>query len=172
MVSELYSANAGYRASWNKIVIQAGILRAPFFSTTNFDSMNYGAIGSIIGHEIIHAYTEFGSELDKNGYLRDWWQPEDKKKLMKKLQCSVDQYEEYICNTAGKVEDGKFVREENVADNDGIKVSYRQLKWTLKRQKSTYADIATTNMDVETTNMDVETTYMDVETTNMDVETT
>lgn len=45
--------NAFYESDWNKIFLTTGILQPPFFSMHLTSSMNYGAIGSIIGENLI-----------------------------------------------------------------------------------------------------------------------
>ena len=39
--------------------------------------MNYGAIGMVIGHEIIHGFDDQGRKFDAQGNLRDWWTDAD-----------------------------------------------------------------------------------------------
>ena len=41
------------------------------------DAMNYGAIGMVIGHEIIHDFDDQGRKFDARGDLRDWWTRDD-----------------------------------------------------------------------------------------------
>ncbi|XP_063983797.1 neprilysin-1-like isoform X2 [Diachasmimorpha longicaudata] len=49
------TVSAHYRLASNVITITAGQLQTPFFGSTLPDYLNYGAIGSIIGHEFAHA---------------------------------------------------------------------------------------------------------------------
>ena len=44
--------NAWYSPSKNQIVFPAGILQPPFYDAGQPASMNYGAIGMVIGHEV------------------------------------------------------------------------------------------------------------------------
>jgi endothelin-converting enzyme len=44
--------NAYYSSSVNEIVIPAGILQAPFYTSGLPQYLNYGGIGVVIGHEI------------------------------------------------------------------------------------------------------------------------
>ena len=40
-------------------------------------AVNYGAIGAVIGHEIMHGFDDQGRKIDQNGAVRDWWTAED-----------------------------------------------------------------------------------------------
>lgn len=41
----------------------AGILQAPFFDHNNLQSLNYGAVGVVMGHELAHAFDDQGELL-------------------------------------------------------------------------------------------------------------
>ena len=71
------SVNAYYDRVKNCIVIPAGILQAPYYSPNASFETNLGGIGSVIAHEITHAFDNVGSQFDKNGNLNDWWTSED-----------------------------------------------------------------------------------------------
>ena len=71
--------NAYYDPQLNTINFPAGILQPPFFDSTKDDSVNYGAIGMVIGHEIIHGFDDQGRKFDAQGNLRDWWTADDAK---------------------------------------------------------------------------------------------
>ena len=61
----------------NKIVFPAGILQPPFFDAGADAAVNYGAIGAIIGHEIMHGFDDQGRKIDEKGAIRDWWTKAD-----------------------------------------------------------------------------------------------
>ena len=61
----------------NEITFPAGILQPPFFDVDADDAVNYGAIGSVIGHEISHGFDNQGRKSDGDGNLRDWWTAAD-----------------------------------------------------------------------------------------------
>ncbi len=50
--------NAYYTPLKNQIVFPAGILQAPFFSLNRPQSLNYGAMGVVMGHELSHAFDD------------------------------------------------------------------------------------------------------------------
>ncbi|KAH9371458.1 hypothetical protein HPB48_020723 [Haemaphysalis longicornis] len=49
------NTNALYSAYRNSVQMPAPILRDPLFSATAPDALNYGGLGAIVGHEIMHA---------------------------------------------------------------------------------------------------------------------
>jgi len=57
--------------------------------------MNYGGIGFVIGHEITHGFDDQGRQFNKEGNLVDWWDPETKKRYLKKAECIIHQYGNY-----------------------------------------------------------------------------
>ena len=58
--------NAYYDISTNEICFPAGILQYPFFDMEADDAFNYGAIGTIMGHEMTHGFDDEGRQFDKN----------------------------------------------------------------------------------------------------------
>ncbi|KAK3784342.1 hypothetical protein RRG08_017916, partial [Elysia crispata] len=131
---EPYEVNAYYSPPENEVVFPAGILQPPFFSDIFPDSINYGAIGMVIGHEITHGFDDQGSQYDKKGVLRNWWQQEDKAKFKDKRQCLVDQYGAFRVDAVGMNVNGINTQGENVADNGGLKESWRAYKKLVKEK--------------------------------------
>ena len=43
------------------------ILEDNFFNPSSPNYLNYGAIGSIVGHEITHGFDAYNHRLDENG---------------------------------------------------------------------------------------------------------
>lgn len=65
--------------------------------------MNYGAIGSIIGHEINHGFDNVGRTYDMHGNMMDWWAEETNKRFVEKEKCFINQYGNYTVHEVGKV---------------------------------------------------------------------
>jgi len=117
--------NAFYSPNFNSILFPAGILQPPFFGGDFPKSVNYGAIGAVIGHEITHGFDDGGSQFDKEGNLKMWWDDESFEKFDKNRQCIVDQYDAYKVPNTGLNVNGKLTQGENIADNGGVKESYK-----------------------------------------------
>ncbi|KAB0797758.1 hypothetical protein PPYR_08751 [Photinus pyralis] len=116
--------NAYYSMRSNRIILPAAILQGAFFSDDRPWYMNYGGIGFIIAHEIIHGFDNDGRQHDKFGNLEDWWAPSTKAKFLTKSQCIIDQYGNHSVPELGLNLDGFMTQGENIADNGGIKIAY------------------------------------------------
>ena len=54
------AVNAYYTPTKNQIVFPAGILQSPFFNVDYPNSLNFGAMGVVMGHELSHAFDNSG----------------------------------------------------------------------------------------------------------------
>ncbi|CAO1339723.1 unnamed protein product [Diamesa hyperborea] len=122
--------NAFYNSKDNSIQFPAGILQSPNFDKERPDVMNFGAIGSIIGHEITHAFDDL-AEKKQN------WSESNTEDYKNKVQCIVDQYNKYRINredqyvTIDFATDGVATLKENIADCGGVKLAYNAYtKWS------------------------------------------
>jgi putative endopeptidase len=118
------SVNAYYNPSMNEIVFPAGILQPPFFDSEAPESLNYGAIGAVIGHEISHGFDDQGKQFDAHGNIHNWWTAEDKKKFDKAASCIRTQYDSYTVADNVNIQ-GKLVAGEAIADLAGLKLAWR-----------------------------------------------
>ncbi len=122
--------NAYYDASLNEIVFPAGILQAPNFDAGADDAVNYGAIGSVIGHEISHGFDDAGSQYDGAGNLRNWWQPADRERFKARTRRLVAQYNAFE-PVPGYHVNGALTLGENIADNAGLSIAYKAYRLSL-----------------------------------------
>ena len=74
---DILEANAYYDPQENSINIILGLLEAPFYYDGITDEELYGGVGSVIGHEISHAFDTNGAQFDKDGNYVMWWTDED-----------------------------------------------------------------------------------------------
>ncbi|MGI9427098.1 MAG: M13 family metallopeptidase, partial [Bythopirellula sp.] len=118
------TVNAYYNPGSNEIVFPAAILQPPFFDFEADDAINYGSIGSVIGHEISHAFDDQGSKYDGDGNLNNWWTDEDRSAFKKLTNQLVDQYNSYS-PLEGKNVNGELTLGENIADLSGMSIAYK-----------------------------------------------
>ncbi|XP_060595469.1 neprilysin-4-like [Ruditapes philippinarum] len=127
--------NAFYASTKNQIMFPAGILQPPFYSKGYPKSLNYGGIGMVIGHEITHGFDDRGRQYDKNGNLKQWWDDDVIAAFKKQAQCIVDQYSNYTIEEVELQINGIQTQGENIADNGGLKETYRAYKKWKKEHK-------------------------------------
>ena len=133
--------NAYYDPQLNTINFPAGILQPPFFEKTMDDSVNYGAIGMVIGHELTHGFDDQGRKFDAQGNLRDWWTAEDAKQYDERGKCISDEYTQEVPDAgAGVKQNGLLTQGEDTADNGGIHLALFALEADLKKQGKSLDD--------------------------------
>ncbi len=107
----------------NALNFPAAILQPPFFDPLAPAAANYGAIGSVIGHEISHTFDTEGSAFDSKGRVRNWWTPADLahfEAATAKLAAQYDSYKPFPDLSVN----GKQTLPENIADVAGISAAY------------------------------------------------
>jgi putative endopeptidase len=107
----------------NALNFPAAILQPPFFDPLAPAAANYGAIGSIIGHEISHTFDTEGSTFDSKGRVRNWWTPADLAHFEAATAQLAAQYDTYKPFPDLSV-NGKQTLAENIADVAGISAAY------------------------------------------------
>jgi putative endopeptidase len=117
------TVNAYYSPTMNEIVFPAAILQPPFFGLSMDDAVNYGAIGSTIGHEITHGFDDSGAKFDADGNLKRWWTVADEKRFKARARILAEQFDRYEAAPGAKV-NGNLTLGENIADLGGISIAY------------------------------------------------
>jgi endothelin-converting enzyme/putative endopeptidase len=107
----------------NALNFPAAYFQPPFFDPQAPDTVNYGAIGAVIGHEISHTFDTTGSVFDSTGRVRDWWKPADLahfKVATARLAAQYDTYKPF----SDLAVNGKQTLNENIADLAGLTAAY------------------------------------------------
>lgn len=125
------TVNAYCSFGMNDIVFPAAILQHPFFDVSADDAFNYGAIGSVIGHEITHGFDDQGSKFDGKGNRKTWWTAEDSKRFTEKAKRLITEFNGYEVEDGLHV-NGKLTLGENIADLGGISIAYDAYQLRLK----------------------------------------
>ncbi|AKC85627.1 M13 family metallopeptidase [Pseudoxanthomonas suwonensis] len=125
------TVNAYYNATKNEIVFPAAILQPPFFDPEADPALNYGGIGAVIGHEMMHGYDDSGSQFDAKGNLDSWWTADDRQLFDQRADQLVAQFDGYEA-IPGKNVKGRLTLGENIGDLGGLTVAYDALQMALK----------------------------------------
>ncbi len=107
----------------NAMNFPAAILNPPFYYPGGDPVRNYGAIGTVIGHEISHSFDDQGAQFDADGRLANWWTPEDLAHFQAVGEKLVAQYDAYE-PLPGLHVNGKLTLSENIADVAGVAAAY------------------------------------------------
>ncbi|MFV0287744.1 MAG: M13-type metalloendopeptidase, partial [Demequina sp.] len=121
------TVNAYYLPMANEIVFPAAILQPPFFHPEADDAINYGGIGSVIGHEIGHGFDDQGSKYNGRGALEDWWTEDDRTAFMERANALIAQYDGYSpkqLNGSHHV-NGALTVGENIGDLAGVEIALK-----------------------------------------------
>ncbi|KAJ3024355.1 hypothetical protein HKX48_000030 [Thoreauomyces humboldtii] len=139
-----WQLNAFHLTDLVQIQINPGILQRPLFSSKNPRSMNYGSLGMVIGHEVVHGFDNNGRRLDKDGKRTMWWSESSTRAFNREATCYEHQYNGYKVPFANATQgptpyvDGRHTLAENVADNGGLDVAYEA--WVIAESKATGLD--------------------------------
>ncbi|HQR45415.1 MAG TPA: M13 family metallopeptidase [Thermoanaerobaculia bacterium] len=115
--------NAVNLPAMNALNFPAAMLQPPYFDPSRPVVMDYGAIGTIIGHEISHSFDDQGALFDADGRLRNWWTKDDFAHFTASAEALVRQYDAYRPFPDLAV-NGRLTLSENIADVAGLAAAY------------------------------------------------
>jgi putative endopeptidase len=135
------TVNAYYNSVKNEIVFPAAILQPPFFDPDADPAVNYGGIGGVIGHEIIHGFDDQGRKSDGKGFLRDWWTAEDAAKFEAQAAKLGAQYEAYeFPQLPGMHINSRVAMGENIGDLGGLTIALEAYRRSLDGKPAAVID--------------------------------
>ena len=91
---------------------------------------NYGAIGSIIGHEIGHGFDDSGAQFDGDGRLYNWWTESDQAAFKARTARLIEQYNGFEI-LPGVTVNGTLTQGENIGDLAGVSIAYKAYIYSL-----------------------------------------
>jgi predicted metalloendopeptidase len=122
-----YIVNAYYYHEMNEIVVPGGNFLWPFFREEAAIGWNYGAVGSIVAHEIVHAFDGEGRLFDAAGRLEPWWSPADERRYEAEVKKLVRLFDS-APRVGGQKISGAATLDENLADLGGMAIALEALK--------------------------------------------
>ncbi|KAK3694440.1 hypothetical protein B0T22DRAFT_477190 [Podospora appendiculata] len=124
--STVMTVGANFEQLGNNIHIMAGIMELPSFSYDLPSYANFGGMGAVLGHEMVHGFDNTGRNFNPDGALATWWDNSTIKEFESRNECFVKQYSSYtiegphgLANVSGTLTLG-----ENIADAGGLRAAY------------------------------------------------
>ncbi|XP_050412358.1 endothelin-converting enzyme 1 [Patella vulgata] len=152
-----YDIAAEYYNPWSELIVPAGLLQFPIYDHTLPHYVNFGSIGPLISHQLVHAIDELGQQYNLNGtWFGAWWTNETTRRYTTVKQCVIDSYSTATQGPFRLFGDISFtvpldsarLSPEFIAESSGIKVAYHAYKeWTAKNHEEKRIPGVTKNND-------------------------
>lgn len=126
----IYRVNAYYFNETNEIMIPYGTCISPFYSNHASAAWNYGALGTIIGHEMCHGFDEDGKDYNSLGEKKKWWSRGDLMRYSQKAKALISLFHKQT--VYGKHINGTKTLSENIADLGGVAIALEALKMDME----------------------------------------
>lgn len=146
------TVNAFYMPSFNGIYLPIAFMQAPIYDRNASYEENLGSLGTVIGHEITHAFDSSGSQYDEHGNAANWWTEEDFT-AFQRLCADVISYFNGVEAAPGIAMDGALTLGENIADLGAvscmIEIGARRPGFDFKKMFGSFAKLwlSTTTRD-------------------------
>ena len=118
------TVNCFYDPTKNSIYILGAFAQGNIYNSDMSDEELLAKLGSVIGHEISHAFDSSGAQFDKDGNMANWWTEEDQAAFLERNQKMVDYYNA-MHPWEGQDFYGSIMTGEAGADMAGMKVMLR-----------------------------------------------
>ncbi|XP_023298446.2 membrane metallo-endopeptidase-like 1 [Lucilia cuprina] len=121
--------NSFYYNLDNSIYVMAGTLLPPVYNKAWPNSLKFGTLGYLIGHEFTHGFDTVGANYDEAGQANYWWSSKSGKVFKERSKCYVDHYQSYLIPEINRNVNGNLTNDENIADGGGLRealMAYRR----------------------------------------------
>ena len=108
-------------------MIPYGTMISPYFiDSDDKQAWNLGGLGTIIAHEMCHAFDDDGKDYDEDGQRKKWWTRGDSLGYGRKAKEFIGLFNKVkLLDTHV---DGKKTLSENIADNGGMAIALQAWK--------------------------------------------
>lgn len=118
---DILETNAFYDFQDNSINIIPGFFCSATYRSDMSVEELYGTLGTVIGHEISHAFDSTGSRFDANGNVNNWWTDEDLAAFDARSARVAEYFDGIVAFDDGTVIRGQLVQGESIADLGSMK---------------------------------------------------
>ncbi|MBR1558719.1 MAG: M13 family metallopeptidase [Clostridia bacterium] len=118
------TVNCFYSSTANSVFILGAFAQGGIYNSDMSDEEMLAKLGTVIGHEISHAFDSKGAQFDKDGNLANWWTEEDKAAFQAKNQ-KLQDYFSAMHPWEGQDFHAAIMTGETCADMAGVKVALR-----------------------------------------------
>ncbi|XP_061400137.1 neprilysin-4-like [Musca vetustissima] len=120
---EQLSTTPAYIYVENTIKVPVAMLQPNYAWSAAFpNAFNFGVLGALLSHELIHGFDGDGRTYDALGNNRKWWDSNSDRQFKKRSECLIHQYKDFIY--AGQHLSEMPNQDENIADNSGVRLAY------------------------------------------------
>lgn len=118
--------NAFYLPIYHWVFVMDAIMFAPFYELSVPESVNYGALGHVVGHEVTHGFDPALGVFNESGLKGDWWSSTSRKEFDDRIECLRKLYNEVKWAAGSRY--GDTALSENFADCGGMEKVLRAFR--------------------------------------------
>jgi putative endopeptidase len=123
--------NAYYDPTLNEILVPAALLQLPVFSRQFAAPVNFGLLGTVLGHEIVHGFDRSGRWRDATGAAHSGWTEASVAAFDARASC-VEAQANATPVLGTRTVNGAATLDENLADLGGLRLALLALQATLR----------------------------------------
>ncbi len=125
---DILETNAFYEETDNSINIIPGFFCDATYRSDMSIEEKYARLGSVIGHEISHAFDTSGAQYDADGNINNWWTDEDYAAFTERAGKLAAYFDQVVAFDDGTPCHGQMVQGEAIADMAGLKCMLEMAK--------------------------------------------
>ncbi|XP_075744556.1 neprilysin-1-like [Rhipicephalus microplus] len=127
--------SAQYVTDLNTLIVPTAIISRPLYNHRVPEALNYGALGTIVGHEMMHAYDVRGVEYDEEAAKWFWRSAAFMREYTKRTLCLRRSHRAAERQKARSYVD-HAMDSENMADFVGVRTAYKAFSALPERKRT------------------------------------